>query len=569
MNRFARLASRLLNAPQGLVWLNPPAESAGTAPECWPAGTTVPPSVITCCLRVAELGRPMTVPPAGGGPGFAFAGVPLAGGSGELLGVLAVVDHEARSWTSDEVRDLSDLAGACSAQIRARVRAESGRRAQEEAQEAVDVAEVAAARLQTLLGRSQLLLRASEDLADTTGLNDVRRRVADLVSGDLKPSYIDLVLLRHGVLHRIADPVGGDRPFEPVPEYALASNWPSSRAVRENRIIVVADRSEITSGYAPEAVAGFDSLGLHTAVCLPLRGADAVLGALVLGWESPYDIDTAERAVLTTLAGYTAQAVERAAHLDHRVTVARQLQEAMLTELPRVADLELAALYRPAARDDLVGGDWYDAYLLPSLGAGTGAGSAGALAVTVGDITGHDMRAAAQMGQVRSMLRQANHDHPGQGPDQALSAVEQAWRHLDFQSSCTMVHAHVTPASNGHWSLKWSNAGHPPPLLATPDGAVEHLTRHDLLLHPALPGWPRTFDSRPMPPGSTLLLYTDGVVEQRGHDIDEHIGRLGRQLAATAPGTPLETVLHTLLDTVGTADPEDDSVLLALRIPIH
>ncbi|MFE9843997.1 GAF domain-containing SpoIIE family protein phosphatase [Streptomyces goshikiensis] len=566
MNRFARLATHLLSAPQGLVWLNPPGESAGAAPECWPAGTSVPPGVIRCCQRVAEFGQALFLPLGGSDPDFAFAGVPLAGGSGELLGVLAVVDDRPRSWTADEVRDLSDLAAACSAQIRARVRAESGRRAQEEEAEAADVAQAAAAGLRSRLGRSQLLLRAAEYLADTSGLDEVRLRVGDLVSGDLKPSYIGLALVRHGGLRRVADPVGGDQPFEQVPEaYALSSRWPSARAARENRMIVIGDRSDITAGYGPEAVAGFDSLGLSTAVCLPLRGTRGVVGVLVLGWESRYDIDTAERAVLTTLAGYAAQAVERALHLDERITVARELQQAMLTELPAVADLELAALYRPAARDDLVGGDWYDAYPLPSLG--TGAEAEGALAVTVGDVTGHDMRAAAVMGQVRSMLRQADHDHPGQGPDQSLTAVERAWLRLGLAASCTMVHAHLTPEAGGHWRLRWSNAGHPPPLLAHPDGTVEHLTRHDVLLHPALPRRPRTCDTRTMAPGSTLLLYTDGLVEQRGHDIDVHTDRLGRQLAATPPQTPLDAVLHTLLDTVGAAEPEDDTVLLALRIP--
>ncbi|MFF0216028.1 GAF domain-containing SpoIIE family protein phosphatase [Streptomyces vinaceus] len=565
LNRFARLATRLLSAPQGLVWLNPPGGSASAAPECWPTGISVPPGVIRCCLRVAELGQPLFLPVGGSDPEFSFAGVPLAGGSGQLLGVLAVVDDRPRPWTADEVRDLSDLAAACSAQIRARMRAESGRRAQEEAEEAVDVAQAAAAGLRSLLGRSQLLLRAAEDLADTSGLDEVRHRVGDLVSGDLKPSYIGMALVQHGWLRRIADPVGGDQPIEQVPEaYALSSRWPSARAARENRMIVIGDRSEITAAYAPEAVAGFDSLGLSTAVCLPLRGTRAVLGTLVLGWESPYDIDTAERAVLTTLAGYAAQAVERALHLDERITVARQLQQAMLTELPAVAGLELAALYRPAARDDLVGGDWYDAYPLPSA---SGAEPGGALAVTVGDITGHDMQAAAVMGQIRSMLRQADHDFPGRGPDQSMTAVERAWLRLGIEASCTMIHAHLTPDLDGSWHLKWSNAGHPPPLLADPDGTVEHLVRHDVLLHPALPCKPRTCDTRTVKPGSILLLYTDGLVERRGRDIGARIELLGQQLATLSPHVPLEPALRQLLHVVGPAEPDDDTVLLGLRVP--
>ncbi|MER5813372.1 SpoIIE family protein phosphatase [Streptomyces sp. NPDC002033] len=564
MNRFTRLAARLLAAPQGIVWLLPPGTSGGAEVESWPAGSPVADHTLAACRRVAELAEPLFLSRAQGDSGGAFAGVPLVGGTGELLGVLAVVDRGARSWDEDAVRDLSDLAAACSAQIRLRVRAETVRQAGEEA---ADAAQGAAARMHALLSRSQLLLRASEDLADTSGLDEVRRRVADLVSGDLKPSYIGLVLLRGGTLHRIADPVGGDQPFERVPEsYALGSHWPSARAVRENRMIVVDDRSEIASRYGPEAAAGFDALGLGTAVCLPLRGLRGVLGTLILGWAAPYVIDTPEKLVLTTLAGYTAQAVERALHLDDRITVARQLQQAMLTELPAVAGLELAALYRPAAREDMVGGDWYDAYPLPG---GKGSGDDGStLAVTVGDITGHDMQAAALMGQARSMLRQADLDHPGRGPQEALSALEGACRRLRLPASGTAVHVHLSPAADGRWLLKWSNAGHPPPLLAAPDGTVEHLTRHDILLHPALPPGPRTQHSRLLAPGATLLLYTDGLVEQRGTDIEEETGRLARLLASAAQqGLPLEILLRSLLDTAGAAEPEDDAVLLAVRVP--
>jgi serine phosphatase RsbU (regulator of sigma subunit) len=124
-----------------------------------------------------------------------------------------------------------------------------------------------------------------------------------------------------------------------------------------------------------------------------------------------------ERAVLTTIAGYTAQAIERALHLDERIAVARQLQQAMLTDLPVVPGLQLAASYHPAAVGELVGGDWYDVYPQADRSDRPGEGrmeTPASLAITVGDITGHDMRAASVMGQVRSMLRQADlHDNLG------------------------------------------------------------------------------------------------------------------------------------------------------------
>ncbi|MFB6895566.1 PP2C family protein-serine/threonine phosphatase [Streptomyces hydrogenans] len=564
MNRFARLATRVLTAPLGLVWLNPAADAAETLAECWPPEAQPAPGVMECCRRVAESERPQFLSHVGAGEAaFAFAGVPLIGSSGGLLGILAAMDSPHRVWSEDDVRDLADLAAACSAQMRMRKRSDNGRVAREAAEDAAHAAKGQAHRAQARLSRSELLLRAAEDLADTSGLDDVRQRVGDLVSGDLKPACIDLVLLRQGRLHHVRSPIDGDQAG--LPEwFALDSLWPAARAVRENRIIVI--------DAPPEADPSSDGFGspafalqhLATVACLPLRGARGTVGALVLGWDAPYSIGVEERAVLTTLAGYTAQAVERALHLDERVTAARQLQRAMLTVLPDAPGLELAALYRPAARDDMVGGDWYDAYPLPDTANGE---VMGGLALTVGDITGHDMHAAALMGQVRSMLRQADHDHPGKGPHQALTALERACSHLDLQASGTLIHAHLRPAADGYWHLQWSNAGHPAPLLVTTDGTVDSLTQHDALLHHAMPPQPRTCAARSMAPGSTLLLYTDGLVEERGEDIEANIDRLAQLLAVAPPEIPLPALLRSLLNTVGPRAAEDDTVLFAVRIP--
>ncbi|MFE5620765.1 SpoIIE family protein phosphatase [Streptomyces virginiae] len=568
MNRFARLATRLLAAPQGLVWLEPAGEAAGAVPESWPTGTEPGPAVPACCRRVAEHGRPLFLSHAGeGDAAFAFAGVPLVGGSGELLGVLAVTDHDGRRWSEDDGRDLSDLAAVCSAQMRMRTRSVTVRHAREAAEDAAHAAAGEATRVHELLDRSELLLRASEDLADTSGLEDVRQRVGDLVSGDLKPARIELVLVRQGMLHPVLSPVDGGFtvPAGPVSDAVpLHAHWPVARAVRENRMVVVDAQAEgdRAAAFSP-ATPAFGDLALGTAACLPLRGTHGTLGALVLGWDARYGIGVDERAVLTTLAGYTAQAVERALHLDERVTVARQLQRAMLTELPEVPGLELSALYRPAAQDDMVGGDWYDAYPLP---VAPGTDAAGALALTVGDITGHDMRAASLMGQVRSMLRQADHDHPGDGPDQALGALEQACRRLRLPASGTALHAHLTPAGAGHWRLRWSNAGHPAPLLATAEGTVESLTEHDVLLHHALEPGPRTCAVRSLAPGSTLLLYTDGLVEEPGGDIEDNVGLLARRLATAPRDVALDVLLRSLLDAVAPRDARDDAVLFAVRI---
>jgi serine phosphatase RsbU (regulator of sigma subunit) len=290
---------------------------------------------------------------------------------------------------------------------------------------------------------------------------------------------------------------------------------------------------------------------------------------LILGWTSPHQIDVAERAVLTAVAGYTARAIERALHLDERITVARQLQQAMLTDLPAVSGLQLAAAYHPAASGELVGGDWYDAYplaALPGAPEAARAGSPASLAITVGDIAGHDMRAATIMGQVRSMLRQADL-HDDRGPAAAVTAVEQACELLSLDAASTLVHGHLRPLGGAAgWLLTWTNAGHPPLLLSHPGGRAEQLGEHDQLLWPGMAPSRRTDQQRILAPGDTLLLYTDGLVERRGHDMDAAISRAAAQLSAAPAGQPLPDLLGQLVDD-GAGPASDDIVLLAVRVP--
>ncbi|WP_018656672.1 PP2C family protein-serine/threonine phosphatase [Actinomadura flavalba] len=407
------------------------------------------------------------------------------------------------------------------------------------------------------LERAALLLRAAEDLGACVTLLDVRRTVRALVVEDFEPAYVGLVLAEQGRLRRVTDP---DHPVAVESAYAVygpGDAWPSARAARDGAIVTVADRDELRAHYAPEALAMYDELELASAVCVPLPGTRGVVGVLVLGWDAPYAVDLADRAVLTTIAGYTAQAVERARLVDDRVSVARELQAAMLTDLPLLPRIGLAGLYRASSSGDLVGGDWYDAYALPA------PAPEGTIALTVGDITGHDMRAAAIMGQVRAMLRQADFDHPERGPAAAVAALENACESLELDATGTLVHAHLH-RDGREWELRWTNAGHPPPLLALRDGTVHKVLGHDRLLWPGLVDTPRTEHRLPLPPGSTLLLYTDGFIERRGHDIEDHLTTVATRLADHA-----DLPLPALVDVLAThaADTTDDLVLLTVRVP--
>ncbi|RDD87074.1 GAF domain-containing SpoIIE family protein phosphatase [Streptomyces parvulus] len=581
MDRFARLVSRVLGVPVALVSMLEEARQVFPGMvglgEPW-ARTRQTPLSHALCHHVVASGEPFTVAdtradertaasPAIDALGvLGYAGVPLTDDAGRVLGSLCAVDTRPRRWSAEDLAALRDLAAACSAELRLRIASSQRELARQGEARARERADVMQQRTRTALKRSQLLLRAADALADTTGLNEVRRRVRELVSGDLKPHYVGLVLAERRRMRRLIDRTGL-APVEYTYEtYSIDSAWPTARAAREKRTVIVRSPEELADQYGPDAVAAFGRLGLHTAVCVPLPGSVNSLGTLVLGWAHPHEVDVLEQAVLASLAGYTARAVERALFVDDRVHVAHQLQEAMLTDLPTVDGLDTAALYRPAAQADMVGGDWYDLYVLPPA-PGRGEEPA-TVALTIGDITGHDMHAATLMGQTRSMLRQADLDHPGEDPAHIVQALEHANRELSVGSSGTLVHTHLRlcpPPDAAAWELTWTNAGHPPPLLALPDGTTELLHDHGALVHPSLDPSRRTSHRRVLAPGTLLLLYTDGLVERRGTDLDALTDRAARTLA-THRRDDLPALLSHLVDTVAGPTAPDDIALLAVRV---
>jgi len=247
--------------------------------------------------------------------------------------------------------------------------------------------------------------------------------------------------------------------------------------------------------------------------------------------------------------------------LRHRAGVAQQLQQAMLTSLPEVPGLDMAACYHPADSREHVGGDWYDAAFVPDPPHPADE----VLAVCVGDVVGHTLHAATVMGQVRSMLRQAAWDHPGEPPSHALTALELATEGLGLHATGTAVLAHLRRDAGRRWSMTWSNAGHPPPILVEPDGTTVLLEGHDILFgYPALRPGPRGDHHRDLVPGATLFLYTDGLVERRDSEIDAGIDRLRRLLAQHRDRRPAQ-IVDVAVDVLA-PDAPDDVVAFAIRL---
>ena len=297
-------------------------------------------------------------------------------------------------------------------------------------------------------------------------------------------------------------------------------------------------------------------------VAVPLPGGSGPIGAVVLGWPVPHAVEPADLLTIATIAGYAGQALDRARVLHHRISVARELQNAMLTTLPKIEGLPMAARYEPADARENVGGDWFDAAPLvdplhPDVQI---------LAVSVGDIIGHTLHAATIMGQVRSMLRQSAWDHPGGPPSVILGAFETANLGLGLTAAGTTVVTHLCRTRDDGWTMTWTNAGHPPPILLLPDGTAEVLSEHDALFGFALTSsLPRRDHQRDIAPGSTLFLYTDGLVERRDSDIDTGTDALLAVLDEVRDRTPQEIVDATVSRLA--ADSPDDVVAFAIRFP--
>jgi serine phosphatase RsbU (regulator of sigma subunit) len=558
MDRFARLVARLLRVPVSLVSLVEADRQVFPGMvgllDPW-ARLRQTPLTHSFCQHVVASATPLVIADTRADPRtraspaipdlavIAYAGVPLTDGEGNVLGSLCAIDNRPRNWSDAELADLNDLAAACSGELRLRIVSQQSRSAHAETERGRQAAE--------------LLLRASEVLARCTSLEDVRRALDGLFDELSGPASTALLIADGDGLLRITDP---DLPEPFAAELAHVpadAAVPSALALRTRRAVFVPDREALAARFGTRAVAAFDALEMGSALCLPLSDG---LGVLALRWRGAHPLTLTERGALTAVAGYVAQAVQRALYVQQQVSVAERLQAAMLTDLPVVPGLEMAALYLPAADQEMVGGDWYDAYPLPEAAPD----GPHPVMVTVGDVIGHDLPAATFMGQLRSMLRQATLDHPPHLPSTALSALGRTYATLAVGPGCTVVHARLAPGPEG-WRLTWSSAGHLPPLLLEPGAeAGVRLEGNDIMLIDAAPASPRHDRHRLLPEGSVLLLYTDGLVERRDTDLDLAVDRLARQLARHAH-QPLPRLLETLAAGLDGLPARDDVAVLAIR----
>ncbi len=313
-------------------------------------------------------------------------------------------------------------------------------------------------------------------------------------------------------------------------------------------MVPVEEAREALAPLRPASVAAF-----------PLVSRGEVIGGFTLvngperGPHTDVELRTADIA-----SRRAALALDNARLVAAQQQVAERLQLSLLSPPVQPDSLELAVRYRPATKGIAIGGDWYDAFLQPD----------GDTVLVIGDVMGHDIDAAAAMGQVKTLVRGIGYDR-ADAPAELLRRVDHAVVGLDVPAMATALVARVelAPDADGGPArrLRWATAGHPDPLLLLEDGTVLDLTAP--VGPPVGIGWlgPRTDELSPLPDGSTLLLFTDGLFERRRMLLDE--GRdLLRDLVARSAGLPLDVLCNRLLTEMLGPDVEDDVAVLAVRV---
>ncbi|MFJ8029355.1 SpoIIE family protein phosphatase [Streptomyces sp. NPDC096032] len=419
---------------------------------------------------------------------------------------------------------------------RARAVAELVRRAPE--------TEAHPARLVTI---SQVLSLASA-LTEAVGVQDVVQLVWDEVAPAVGSRALVVLGSQGGRLHvlghrgyadaHVVERFNGLPLSERTPgTQALNSGVPAFFDSREHLERLYPGRHETPDGFAAWAY-------------LPLIASGRPVGTCVLAYAEPHAFPADERAVLTSLGGLIAQALERALLYDAKTRLAHGLQQALLpSTLTPLPGIEAAARYLPATHGMEIGGDFYD--LVPTRPLA---------AAVIGDVQGHNVTAAGLMGQIRTGVRAFT--TVGQAPHEVMSSTNRLLIDLGSELFASCLYLRLDPERG---RAVMARAGHPPPLLRRPDGRVRvlDLAGGPLLGIDAAAVYPTTEVS--LAPGSVLVLYTDGLVESPGIDIEDALVELGALLSEVGD-QPLETLADEILrHSAAARERLDDVAVLLLR----
>ena len=440
------------------------------------------------------------------------------------------------------------------------------RAARQDADRAAHAAGVARAQADAHSRRLALLAEASRVLTTTLDLTHVLDRVGRLCvpavadwSTILLPASVDAgdawrTAGHHGEAGRLRD-LDDEcaRLVERLPGTGLSGLLARTAP---SRLDTSAPASPSCSDVEHAVLAFARAVGSRSLLCVPLVARRQLLGVLLLGiGGADRQFEAGDVELAADLGGRTALAIEAARLYGREHQIAVGLQRSLLPALPELPGLVLAAQYLPSDQDVQVGGDWWDVFGMPD----------GATGLAIGDVMGHDITAAAAMGQLRSVLRTCAWS--GASPAGVLDRLDELVQHFDMAQYATCIYARLEPARllGGRLAarLSWASAGHLPMLLLRADGSVE-----TLLEGRGLPvGVPSTGAHEQaeveLYAGDSVLLFTDGLIESRAGDIELDLHRLVQQIERHRPQDGPQALVQAL--TTGLSELDDDVAVLVVQ----
>ncbi|MEU7698662.1 SpoIIE family protein phosphatase [Streptomyces sp. NPDC039028] len=431
--------------------------------------------------------------------------------------------------------------------------------------------------------REAFLLDAGRALAEARSTAEVLRVAASLSMPGFSPDGLAVFGVagdRLTIIGHHGHSEGDEGPFSSM---SLDTDYPAAEVARTGRAIYLPSPDEYLRRF-PVTWPLAQRFGRRSWAFVPLVVAGRTMGAWMAAFEHPVAFTPDERSVLTTVARMLAQALARAGVAESERELSLGLQRTMMPVLgPGIPGIQVAARYVPTGGGLQVGGDWYDMIRLPGGTSRTGGRGSGRIALVIGDVQGHDVRAAGLMGQLRIALRA--YASEGHRPDAVLSRASRFLYGITDGDDgdggagprfATCLYLEVDLESG---TVDIARAGHPDPAVRMNDGTV--------LLRPTAGGLPLGIDPDTdypttrltLEPGETLMICTDGLLETGGHDLDSGWERV-RGLLESHDGEDLEALADTLVEAVHgpgshhTTGPladrrEDDiAVLLLSRRPV-
>jgi GAF domain-containing protein/anti-sigma regulatory factor (Ser/Thr protein kinase) len=325
---------------------------------------------------------------------------------------------------------------------------------------------------------------------------------------------------------------------------------PVTEAFRRRRTIALASRQELLAAY-PDLEEWSTKHDAEAVVVSPLVVSGGPLGVVAFTWSDARRLSADERAFVATLTSQCAQALDRARRYEQERTIAETLQRSVLPErLPDIAGLDLAARYLAGSSGVAVGGDWFDVIELEN----------GRVALVVGDVVGKGVEAAATMGQLRNALRAFAFEQLK--PASAVARLNRLADTLVDSPFATIAFMTIDPAAR---VCRYTLAGHPAPIVRRPNGEAVFLEEGRSL--PVGVGVDVSYAQgvSELEPGSTVLLFTDGLVERRDRSLEDGLGLL-RSVVDAGPSEPGALVEHVLAELLPGEERGDDVAVLAVRL---